>query len=91
MSYQPRYRWRRTGLDKNDPPADPDWLGFDGVGCIGRVRKETAGPDAGQWHWAGSLPRTFQGTPPMPNSGYVSTARLATRLVEEYWDRALAK
>lgn len=85
--YQPRYQWKRTQIDENDPPTELDWCGFDGDTYIGRIRKETAGPTKGLWHWAGSLPRTFRGRrPPTPNSGYCDTARQATQKVEEYWD-----
>jgi hypothetical protein len=83
--YQPCYTWRQTSLDANDPPTDLDWTGLDGTAYIGRIRKELHGPTKGQWHWAGSWPRTYAGTPPTPNAGYVATAREATRMVEEYW------
>ncbi|WP_077961622.1 hypothetical protein [Ensifer adhaerens] len=89
--YQPRYQWRRTELDANDPPTDFDWLGFDGIGYIGRIRKEAGGPTAGRWNWAGSVPRTFKGSPPTPNQGYCDTAREATEMVETYWDWCLAR
>lgn len=84
--YQPKYQWRRTELDANDPPTDFDWLGFDGIGYIGRIRKELAGPTTGRWQWTGSVPRTFKGSPPRPNQGYCDTAREATEKVEIYWD-----
>lgn len=85
--YQPRYEWKRTELDENDPPTDLDWIGMDGVLPIGRIRKETAGPTIGKWHWAGWYPKTCMGSPPTPNAGYEGTARLATQKVEEYWER----
>ncbi len=85
--YQPKYQWRQTQLDENDPPTDLDWCGFDGAAYIGRIRKEEHGPTKGKWHWAGSFPRTHKGTPPSPVAGYAATARKATQLVEEYWDR----
>lgn len=85
--YQPRYQWKQTQIDENDPPTDIDWCGFDGVGYIGRIRKETNGPTREKWHWAGSYPRTYKGKPPTPNAGHVATARDATQMVEEYWDR----
>jgi hypothetical protein len=84
--YQPKYTWRRTSLDANDPPTDLDWIGLDGTDYLGRIRKELHGPTKGQWHWAGSWPRTYKGKPPTPNSGYAATAREATRMVEEHWD-----
>ncbi len=84
--YQPRYQWKRTRIDEKDPPTDLDWIGMDGVAYIGRIRKELHGPTQGKWHWAGSYPRTYSGSPPTPNSGYVGTARAATQKVEEYWD-----
>jgi hypothetical protein len=87
MTYQPRYQWKRTQIDENDPPTDLDWCGFDGDQYIGRIRKETAGPTKGRWHWAGSFPRSLRGrTIPTPNSGHADTARQATQKVEEYWD-----
>lgn len=89
--YQPRYEWRRTQLDEHDPPNDFDWLGFDAIGYIGRIGKETGGPTAGRWHWAGSVPRTFKGSPPTPNQGYCDTAREATEMVEGYWKWCVAK
>lgn len=87
--YQPRYQWKRTQIDENDTPTDFDWIGMDGVHYIGRIRKEMHGPTNGQWHWAGSYPRTHKGTPPLPNAGYAATARDATQKVEEYWDKAM--
>jgi hypothetical protein len=86
--YQPRYSWKRTQIDESDPPTDLDWIGIDGPAYIGRIRKETNGPTKGKWQWAGSYPRTFKGSPPTPNTGWVETARLATQKVEEYWDLA---
>lgn len=86
--YQPKYDWRRTQLDANDPPTDSDWIGYDGDGAVGRVRKEMHGTTKGTWHWAGWYPRTFKGTPPTPNAGYSGSCRLAMQKCEEYWDRA---
>jgi hypothetical protein len=85
--YQPLYLWRRTSLDANDPPTDLDWIGVDGTAYIGRIRKEIAGPTQGKWQWAGSWPRSHVGSPPTPNTGYVDTARIATQMVEEHWQR----
>jgi hypothetical protein len=87
MTYQPRYTWKRTEIDDKDPPTDLDWIGMDGVLPIGRIRKELHGPTKGQWHWAGWWPKTHKGAPPLPNAGYSDSARLATQMVEEYWDR----
>jgi len=86
--YEPRYQWKRTQIDDNDPPTDLDWIGLDSTDYIGRIRKETNGPTKGKWQWAGSYPRTHKGSPPIPNTGWVDTARIATQKVEEYWDRA---
>ncbi|WP_105437680.1 hypothetical protein [Neorhizobium sp. T25_13] len=88
--YQPGYQWKRTQIDENDPPTDLDWIGYDGVGAVGRIRKEMHGPTKGKWHWAGWVPRNLKGTTPTPNAGYCETAREATRMVEEYWDRCKA-
>lgn len=87
--YQPRYQWKQTQIDENDPPTDLDWIGMDGLMAIGRIRKETAGPTKGQWHWAGWTPRTHKRSPPAPNAGYEATARMATQKVEEYWELAM--
>ncbi|WP_426235915.1 hypothetical protein [Pararhizobium sp. DWP1-1-3] len=87
--YQPKYQWYRTQLDKNDPPSETDWTGMDGTAYIGRIRKEMHGPTKGKWYWAGSYPKTHKGSPPTPNAGYSATARLATQMVEEYWERCL--
>lgn len=84
--YEPRYQWKRTELDENDPPTDLDWIGMDGVLPIGRIRKEVHGPTKGKWHWAGWYPKTYKGTAPTPNAGYADTARLATQKVEEFWE-----
>ena len=84
--YQPRNKWRRTQIDKNDPPTDLDWIAMDGGHDIGRIRKEVHGPTKNKWHWAGWYPKTHMGRPPTPNAGYADTARLATQKVEEYWE-----
>lgn len=84
--YQPRYQWKRTQIDDKDPPTDFDWIGQDGVHYIGRIRKELDGTLKGQWHWAGSYPRTHTGAPPAWNAGHAESARAATQKVEEYWD-----
>lgn len=88
-AYQPKYKWHRTQLDENDPPRDTDWTGMDGTEYIGRIRKEFHGPVKGKWHFACSWPKTYKGTPPMPNAGYAATARLATQKVEEYWELSM--
>jgi hypothetical protein len=85
--YQPKYTWKRTQIDANDPPTDYDWIGYDGVGAVGRIRKEMNGPTKGKWQWAGWYPRDFKGSPPTPNTGWADTARIATQMCEEYWDR----
>ncbi|WP_025593151.1 hypothetical protein [Agrobacterium tumefaciens] len=85
--YQPKYTWKRTQIDEKDPPTDFDWIGYDGDGAVGRIRKEMQGPTKGKWQWAGWYPRTFKGSPPTPNTGWVDTARIATQKCEEYWDR----
>ena len=87
--YQPKYKWHRTQLDENDPPRDTDWMGMDGTEYIGRIRKELHGKTKGLWHWAGSWPKSYQGSPPLPNAGYQATARLATQKVEEYWELSM--
>jgi hypothetical protein len=87
--YQPKYKRHRTELDENDPPRDTDWTGMDGTAYLGRIRKELYGPTKNQWHWAGSWPRTHKGKPPTANAGYAATPRLATQMVEEYWELSM--
>lgn len=87
--YQPKYKWHCTQLDENDPPRDTDWTGIDGTAYIGRIRKELHGPTKGKWRLAGSWPKIHMGSPPLPNAGYQSTARLATQKVEEYCELSL--
>lgn len=89
--YQPRYQWRRTQLDEDMEPTDLDWLGYDGDQYIGRIRKEIAGPTKGKWQWAASYPRLMRGPKPLPNTGFVDTARIATRKVEEFWDMCMGR
>ncbi len=84
--YQPKYTWKRTQIDEKDPPTDFDWIGYDGDGAVGRVRKEQHGPTKGKWQWAGWTPRRFKGTPITPNLGYVASCRLAMQQCEQYWD-----
>lgn len=85
--YRPKFKWRMTQLDANDPPTEFDWIGYDGDGAIGRIRKEMHGPTKGKWQWAGWSPRTYKGSPPLPNTGFVATARIAAQMCEEYWER----
>jgi hypothetical protein len=87
MPYSPRYTWRQTKLDERDTATKYDWCGYDGDQYIGRIWKEFGGPMKGKWHWAGSYPKALKGAPPTPNAGFVDSARLATKMVEEYWDR----
>ncbi len=89
--YQPRYQWKRTQIDEHDPPTDLDWCGFDGMAYIGRIRKDTAGPTAGKWQWAAAYPRELRDKRILPNTGFVDTARIATQMVEEFWDRCLKR
>lgn len=84
--YEPRYTWKRTQIDENDPPTDFDWTGYDGEMIVGRIQKEHYGPIKGKWRWAGSYPKWRGVRPHTPNAGFVDTARLAVRKCEEYWD-----
>lgn len=86
--YEPKFRWKRTQIDNEDPPTDFDWMGYDDVEPIGRIRKELQGPTKGKWQWAGWYSRKYTGAPPTPNTGWVDTARIATQKVEEYWERS---
>ena len=88
--YEPKYLWKQTQLDANDPPTKYDWTGYDGGRPIGRIRKEHHGPTKGKWQWAGWYPMPFNGSPPTPNTGWVDNARLATEKCEAFWDRCKA-
>lgn len=87
--YQPRYQWRPTEI--HGETLDLDWVGYDGDQYIGRVRRNITESTPGRWMWAGSYPRMMPGTKPLPNVGTVDTARIATQMVEEFWDMCLEK
>jgi len=58
---------------------------------IGRIFQTHHHPVDGLWKWNGGLPERFKGKPPMPNSAFETTAREASRKVEEYWEMAKEK
>lgn len=87
--YQPRYQWRPTEI--NGEKLDLDWVGYDGDQYIGRVRRNIPESTPGRWQWFGSHPRLLRGKMPGPLSGVVDTARIATQMVEEFWDMCLGK
>lgn len=79
-------KMERTQIDANDPLTDYNWIG-DGVGAVGRIRKELLGLTKGKWQLAGWCPLTMGGASPTPHTAWVDTARIATHRWEEYWDR----
>ena len=85
--WQKKYHWVRTwGAETGiDGKKHDDWMALDGEEYAGRIRLEIAGPMDGQWHWAGSYPADWKGSPIMPNAGYAKTATEAARKVEDYW------
>ena len=83
MRYQPLYRWRRTQIDKNDPPTNEDWSGYDGDVSIGRIQKQPHGPMKDKWMWSAHGPRVRRRL--TPHQGYEPEGREAMRNVEEYY------
>jgi hypothetical protein len=84
-NYQPKYKWRETWPGE----GHQDFAAWDGETPVGRIRLEESGPMNGRWHWSGN------GGPNVkrrltPNTGYVATAREASRMVEDYYDRLMA-
>jgi hypothetical protein len=86
--YQPIYRWRRTQIDKNDPPTDDDWSGYDGDVGIGRIQKQPHGPMKDRWMWSGHGPATRKRL--LPHQGYEIEGREAMRRIEEYYHGLMA-
>lgn len=91
--WQKKYRWVRTWGDETGIDGKPqeDYSAYDGDEYARRIRLELNGPTQGKWQWAGSYPTQMHGSPIMPNVGYCSTAALAAKAVEIYWDASKAR
>lgn len=88
--YQPRYKWRDTWPGETGLDGKPlqDFQGWDEGTAVGRIRLEEAGPMKGKWQWAGHGGRVKERL--LPSVGYSDTAREASRLAEDYYERLLA-
>jgi hypothetical protein len=89
MDYHPKYKWKPTwpGETGLDGKLLQDFLGLDGTVPVGRIRLEEAGPMKGKWQWNGHGPMKVKRH--LPHQGYVATAREASRMAEDYYDRLL--
>lgn len=88
--YKPLYSWRITWPDPSDADTHKtDFCGWDGAACIGRIRFEDRGPKKGQWQWSGQGPHVPKRL--LPHQGFVSSAREASRMVEEYYHALMRK
>ena len=61
--YQPRYKWRRTQIDENDPPTDLDWIGTDGAFADRPHPKRASRPDEKQVALGRMVSKDAHGTP----------------------------
>lgn len=91
--WRKKYRWARTWPDEADLDGKPfeDYSAYDGEEYAGRIRIDRESLKKRQWHWAGSYPSKMRGSPIMPNAGFCSSAALAARAVEIYWDASKAR
>lgn len=88
--YQPKYPWSDTLPGESGLEGKPlrDYVATVDGNYAGRVRFEArAGLLVNVWQWSGSWPKTFHGTPLMPNQGYERSLREACRKCEEYYDK----
>lgn len=81
--YRPHYNWRLTWPGE----VEDDFVAADGDEYVGRIYQTHHEPIRGRWKWNAAYPKSFRGSPPLPIGGFVDTAREASRMVEEYWDR----
>ena len=80
---QPRYAWRETWPGE----GKPDFVGYDGKEIVGRVRLDTTtATKTGLWRWNGGF-ASFVRRRVMPQQGWAETARAASRMAEEHYDR----
>jgi hypothetical protein len=93
MEWTKKYRWVRAWPAETGWDGKPleDYCAYDGEEYAGRIRLETEGPMKGKWQWAGSFPSAMRGQPILPNLSYCSSAAVAARAVEIYWDASKAR
>jgi hypothetical protein len=89
--YRPKYKWRETWPGETGLDGEPlqDFQGWDGDVSVGRIRLEDAGPMKGKWQWSGHGSQKGIRKRLLPHQGYVATAREASRMVEDYYERLL--
>jgi hypothetical protein len=87
--YRPKYKWRETWPGETGLDGTPlqDFQGWVGDVPVGRIRLEDAGPMKVTWQWSGHGGRVRQRL--TPHQGYAATAREASRMVEDYYERLL--
>ena len=91
IEYRPKYKWRETwpGETGRDAKALQDFQGWDGETPVGRIGLDYAGPMSGMWNWCGPGSKRGIKKRLLPHQGYVATAREASRVVEDYYERLL--
>ncbi|CDM56309.1 MULTISPECIES: hypothetical protein [Rhizobium] len=88
--YQPKYLWKPTWTGETGLDGKPlqDFQAWDGEVPVGRIRYEDGGPKREKWQWSGHGPEVRERL--MPHQGFEPTAREASRMAEEYYDRLMA-
>lgn len=92
MEWQKKYQWRRTWGKEPGLNGEPheDYIGHDGDQNIGRIYLDHQTLKAGTWRWAGGMPKGCRSMV-LPNSGWLPTSAEAAKMVEDYWDKMLAR
>jgi hypothetical protein len=81
--YSPRYKWRETWPGE----GKQDFTGYDGEYVVGRIRLDTTTHGkGGMWQWNGGFGRWIRKRI-LPQNGWAETAREASRLAEEHYER----
>jgi hypothetical protein len=81
--YIPRYRWRETWPGE----GHQDYEASDGGTSFGRISLDTVTLKKGQWRWAITFIPWVLIHSGYVHNGWAPTAREASRLVEELYDR----
>lgn len=81
--YQPKMQWHPYNLGRHRQHGWSCTADGQPAGCV--LKQDWVNLDT-KWHWAGNVPHRLKGRPPVPNTGYEKTARLAVQKCEEYWD-----
>jgi hypothetical protein len=85
--YIPRYKWRATWPDE----PRQDFVGEDEGEIFGRIRLDTTTHNRqGMWMWNSGFSSWIKKRV-MPQSGWAETAREASRMVEEHYERLKAE